>query len=63
MKLGNAVDRITGDDCQMGHLDLSVIDDRHLRDLILIARILLLNLEQEPAVDLLDDLIDTRKQS
>jgi len=47
----------------MSHLNLSVVDDCHLCNLLLVTRILLLNLNDETAVDLLNDLIDTRKQT
>ena len=50
-------------DGQMSHLDLAVIDDGHLLDLLIVARILSLDLQDEPAVDLFDDLIYTRKQA
>ena len=43
----------------MCHLHLSVVDDRHLAYLIVIARIFLFDLRHESAVNLLHDLIDT----
>ena len=59
----HAVDRITGCDREMRHLNLPVVDDRHLADLFLIARIHLLDPCHKSAVDLLNDLIYTGKQS
>ena len=59
----HAVYGVAGHDGQMGHLHLSVIDDGHLADLLLVARILLLDLNHEAAVDLLDNLINTGKQA
>ena len=63
MQLSNTVDGVAGNDCQVCHLDLSVVDDCHLGDLVLVARELLLDLQKEAAVDLFYDLIDSRKQS
>ena len=59
----HAVYREAGYDSQMSHLHLSVIDDGHLADLLLIARIFLLDLDHKAAVDLLDDLVYTGKQA
>ena len=50
-------------DRQMRHLDLSVIEDRHLAHLLVIARIQLLNPHHKSSVDLLDDLVDTGQKS
>ena len=47
----------------MSHLNLTVHDNRHLLDFLIVARILLLNLVYKSAVDLLYDLVNTRKQS
>ncbi len=55
--------RIACSDCKVSHLHLSVIDNGHLADLLMIARILLLDLLDKAAVDLLDNLIHTGKQS
>ena len=63
MKLCNTVDRIAAYDSQTGHMNLSVVDDCHLANFLLITRVLLSYLDQEAAVDLLYDLIDTRKKS
>ena len=63
MQRGNTVYGIACSDRQMGHFYLSVIDDRHLADLLLVARIFCFDLFHKAAVDLLDDLIDTRKQA
>ena len=59
----NTVYRIACNNGQMCHFYLSVIDDSHLADLLLIARIFSLDLLYKAAVNLLDDLVDTRKQS
>ena len=63
MQLCDAVDRVTRDNCQVRHPHLSVVDNSHLCDLVLVARVPLLDLHDEAAVDLLNDLIDTRKES
>lgn len=63
MKLCNTVDRISAYDSQTSHMNLSVIDHCHLADFFLITRVLLSYLDQEAAVDLFYDLIDTRKKS
>ena len=63
MKLRHAIDGISGHDRQIRHLHLTVIDDRHIRNLALVSRILLLHFDQETAVNLLHDLVDTRKKS
>ena len=52
----------------MCHLHLSIVDDRHLTDLLLYIHtgyiaVLLLDIKDESAVDLLYDLVDSRKQS
>ena len=59
MQSCHTVDRITCRDSQMGHLHLPVINDRHLADLLLVARIFALDLDNESAVDLLHNLVDT----
>ena len=63
MKACNTVYRVACNDRKVSHLNLSVIDDRHLLDLLEVSRIFLLDLKNETTVDLLDDLVDTRKQS
>ena len=68
MQSCHTVDRVAGDDCHICHLHLSVIDDRHLADLLLYIHagyiaVLLLNVDDESAVDLFHDLVDSRKQS
>ena len=55
----NTVHGIACRDRQMSHLHLSIINDRHLADLLLITRIFALDLDDESAVDLLHDLVDT----
>src|SRR5699024_7261810 len=59
----NTVDRVACHDCQMCHLHLSIIDNCHLFDLLIVSRITILNFYDKSAVDLLNDLIDSRKQS
>ena len=59
----NAVYRVACCNCQMCHLDLSVVDNRHLANLLLIARVLRLNLQDKTTVDLFNDLVYTRQQS
>ena len=44
-------------------MNLSVVDHCHLADFLFITRVLLSYLDQEAAVDLFYDLIDTRKKS
>ena len=63
MKSCNTIYRISCDNCKMSHLNLTVHDNRHLLDFLIVARILLLNLINKSAVDLLYDLVNTRKQS
>ncbi len=58
----HAVYGIACRDSQMGHLHLSVIDDRHLADLLLVTRVFRFDLLHKSAVDLLHDLIDTGKE-
>ena len=57
------VHREAARDRHVCHLDLTVVDNCHLRDLFLISRVFLLDLKKEATVDLLYDLVDTRKQS
>ena len=59
----NAVYREAAHDGKVCHPHLSVVDDCHLADLLVIAGIQALDLFHEPAVDLLHDLINTRKQA
>ena len=63
MKLRDAVDAVAADDGEVRHADLAVVNDRHVLDLVVVARILRLDLVQEAAVDLLDNLVNTRKQA
>ena len=51
------------DDRKVSHADLSVVNDRHSADLLVVARISLLDLGNEAAVDLLNDLVNTRKKA
>ena len=50
------------DDRHICHAHLAVHEDRHLLHFVLIARIHLADFDEEPAVDLLHDLVNTRKQ-
>ena len=63
MKACNTVYRVACNDRKVSHLNLSVIDDRHLLNFLEVSRIFLLDLKNETTVDLLDDLVYTRKQS
>ena len=63
MKLCNTVYRETCCNCQMSHLNLTIINDSHLLNLAVISRISSLDLKNETTVDLLCNLINTRKQS
>ena len=58
----NTVYRIAACNGQMSHLNLAVIDDGHFADFLLVARIFIVDLLDESAVDLLNDLVDTGKQ-
>ena len=63
VKLRNTVYREAADNRKVSHADLSVVDDRHSADLLVVARISLLDLSYKAAVDLLNDLVNTRKQT
>ena len=68
MQSGNAVDRVAGNDRHVSHLHLSIIQDRHLADLLLYVNaeyvgISRLNLLYKTAVDLLDDLVNSGQKS
>ena len=58
----HTVDGETGYNRHMRHAHLIVPEDCHFSDLLFIARIFGADLLQETAVDLLDDLVNTRKQ-
>ena len=57
------VDRISGNNCKICHLHLSVVENCHLAHFLLIIRIFCTDLFYKTAVDLIHDLIYTRKQS
>ena len=61
MKLRNTVYREAADDRKVSHADLSVVNDRHSTDLLVVTRISLLDLGYKTAVDLLNDLVNTRE--
>ena len=63
VKLRNTVYREAADDCKVSHADLSVVNDRHSADLLVVTRISLLDLSYKAAVDLLNNLVNTRKQT
>ena len=63
VQLCDAIDRVARNNRQVRHPHLSIVDDSHLCDLVLVARVPLLHLRDEAAVDLLDDLINTWKES
>ena len=63
MKSCNTVYRIACNDCKVSHLNLSIIENSHVFDLVVISRIFRLNIKNKTTVDLFDDLVYTRKQS
>ena len=63
VELCNTVYRKSCCDCKMSHLDLSVIYNCHLAYLLLIARIHCLNLLNKTSVNLLNNLVNSRKKS
>ena len=63
MKACNTVYRVACNDRKVSHLNLSVIDDCHLFDFLIVSRISVLYFNDETTVDLFDDLVYTRKQS
>ena len=64
VKRCNAVDRMAADDREIRHADLTVIDDAHIFELFTPAvRIFLAHFIFKAAVDLLRDLVDTRKKA
>ena len=58
----HAVDRVAGYDSEVCHFHLSVINNGHFGNLVLISRILLGNLRYEAAVDFLHDLVNSGEQ-
>ena len=68
MQSCNTVDGIAGNDSHMGHLHLSIVQNRHLANLLLhihapLICISCLDLCNEAAVDLFHDLVNSGKQS
>ncbi len=68
MKLGNTVYRVSAYDCQVSHLDLIVVEDSHAPDLGLninscMICVLAHDLINKSSVDLINDLINSRKKS
>ena len=63
MKSCNTIYREACNDCKVSHFNLSVIDDCHLFDLLIVSRISVLYFDDETTVNLFDDLIYTRKKS
>ena len=61
MKTGNTVYGITSCDCKVSHSYLSIIEDCHLADLLLISRIFVLDFNYEAAVNLFYDLVNSWK--
>ena len=59
----NTVYGIAGCNSQMRHLYLTVIDDRHLAHLLMVAGIFFLNLQNKSAVNFFNNLINSGKQS
>ena len=62
MEPGYSVYGKSGHNGQMCHLNLAIEDNRHFLYFFIVVRILLPNFQQEAAVDLLHNLVDTRKQ-
>ena len=62
VQLCHTVYRVAAGDSQMSHLHLSVIDNGHLADLLLISRIFCLDLLNKSPVDFFNDLVNTGKQ-
>ena len=63
MKLCNTINRISGNNCKISHLNLSVIDNSHLTNLLLVARIFSLNLFYKTTVNLFNNLVNSWKKS
>ena len=63
VKLRHTVYRESCNDRHICHAHLAVHEDRHLLHFILVARIHLADFDEEPAVDLLNDLVDTRQET
>ena len=61
MDLGDAIDAISGIDRHIGHMDLAVLDDGHLV-FIGFGKVLAIHLDQEAAIDFLDDHVDARNK-
>ena len=59
VKPGNAVDGKAGCNRHVSHLHLSVVNNGHFAQLLLVARIHGLNLVLEPAVDFLHNLVNS----
>ena len=63
MKSCHTIYRKSGCDCKMCHFYLTVKDDCHLFDLLVVSRVFCLDFENETTVDFFDDLVYTWKQS
>ena len=63
VETGHAVDGKAAGDGKVSHAHLSVIEDRHFSDFLLISRIFCLDLHDKTTVDLFHDLVYTRKQT
>ena len=61
MKSCYTINRVTCNDCHICHLYLSIIEDCHLADFLLISRIAVLDFKYKTTVDFFYDLIYTRK--
>ena len=59
MQLGYTIDRITCNDSQMRHLNLTICNNCHLGNLIYIRRILVCHFDDKSSVDFFNDLINT----
>ena len=63
MQPGYAIDRKTGHDRHIGHADLTFIENGHTPDLIVLIWISLFHFNEKTAVDLLYNLINSRKET
>ena len=63
MQSCNTVYRVTCNDSKVCHFYLAIMDDCHFIFFVLVARVFFVYLNEESAVDLLNDLVNTRKQT
>ena len=63
MKSCNTIYREACNDCKMSHFNLTIVNDSHFSDLLVISRIFCLHFNDEATIDFLDNLIYTGKKS